>query len=760
MAGEGSKYTRRKTVEECRKLLRQYQDSVKEGDLCVPAIISDDRKTATLPDGSIVPITVTGKIAGKYAIVCRAGNQYIAKGDENKKLNPAKQGDIGIVLEKYDTLFVRKLGVKSKRFPIPKVFPDTVPETRYTGGFSSDSNHIAIISFDVQDNGANVLIYWAILHNFDIQAINGVDALTYEKVTSGVYNLNEQFESGVLPQIDPPLYADNFNGGETRGLAGLHRTKTIYHYWVDEYATNPPTPEEIQEFIDFLIEYFELTPEDVALLFGDSSLQAVIHAYRSKPNQLAPIIKQTNEFIVDPQGNLINPDGSSYCGGVGWYPDRVGCSGSTSSYYIGNFEISLGAENIKPVFMEVGFGFNNDENGEPVLDLIASYKTTAVYFKEFERWNAAVGGLSTYSGSYWISQRAEYERANDTAWSYSYDENAVYNYQERVDFLNNYVETITNTEGGNLNWNFHMKNDGEWPTIDSTPSTPSPTYYYSVRWFDDPSCSDAKSDAWPNGTWPGCPAYIPGTEEATSMAAFNFYGGFPSVPIIYPPDYGSKISDIFDYTTFTVIGNATPKPAFFGTSYPYASEPYFHGYYSFQDVEDGWNGGDYACVFQFGRGVMVIKNANSSPTVTYIDRPPGAPDHYDHLERAYLGVNGTRALLVRDSQFGAYAWSPEYIATTNQIVGTKTPDAFTDIYYIDQGTYPFTNSGVKGIDSKKFIQYTSWDDGTEDIIALTIDINPTRVTINGFDGAGRPDYVTPGLVYDYCLKLLSGLDSQ
>lgn len=91
--GAGSEYIDRKTLEECRKLFQAYSDNVNNAPACVPAKLTPTRDAAYLPDGSVVPVILSGKIAGSYCIVCNSGGQYIAFGSESKQINI--DGDIG-----------------------------------------------------------------------------------------------------------------------------------------------------------------------------------------------------------------------------------------------------------------------------------------------------------------------------------------------------------------------------------------------------------------------------------------------------------------------------------------------------------------------------------------------------------------------------------------------------------------------------------------------------------------------------------------
>lgn len=736
MAGEGNKYIKETTSKKLRKLFQSYlaRTPKKKRELELGKL-NNDKTKATLPDGSVVDVIAVGN-TGEYAAI----NKGIAYLPEPTRAIIDGKRSRGLILERYsDGLYIREVG-REGRYAIPQILPSYITPASYVGGFSSDGNHMYIAGAKVNNDGAEVLVEWAIFKTIDIRSPGGGQSatFTYESTQTGQINLNSVFTDQVKPQIQAPVNAEL----TTPGLIGDGRCRYIFNYWYDEEAPTPPTEEEIQTFVDDLIDFFELTEDEVDILFPPSFWAGAYTA--AQTNKFNPITDINFSSSNNPYEIV------GYCGGVGLSPYLPGCTTFSTDEYTGFLDINVSAdENIKPVFKEVNFAFNNDTSGNPVLDVIASYQTTTVYKYSSIEYDNTYEHANVNFGSIYLQSQGRYTRHDNEAYSYTYDENAVYS-QETGPL--SYTNTITNTPGGNNGWNFYLENDGIWYNRLEPQFPSTPTRYYSVAWFQDPNCSDLKRALYP-APFPGCDYYQEGTyEAATIMAAFTLYGGYPLIYTnLYPPDNNSYSYTYHDGSGIAYSAGVYPsKPTFFGTSYPYDDEPYFHGFYLFED----WAQTEpFADVFQFGRGVLAINNANTSPTYKYIDRPPASPGDFDHLPLTYLGVNGSRALLVKEDFFGAYAYSQEYVATDNQIVGLEAPDIFTDALYIDNGTWPIPYTFLKAVNSYDFIEYdlTQNESGfySETLYNVHIDINPTVVTFNDKTGGTRP--ATFGQIMDYCI---------
>lgn len=743
MAGEGTKYTKKKTLEACRKLLANYNSSVQDTPACVPAKLHPERDKAYLPDGSLVPVTATGQITGDYCIVCRTNTGFIAFGHEIPVIRSDGANTIAYILERFENkLWIREVGSEI-RVQVPEVLPVGITQDEYAGGFSSDGNMLFVAGSDVQDDGANVIIYWYIFKNF---RITSEDAFSYDipSSTSGSVNLNDKFREKILPQFSPPGPGEL----ETEGLTGPERSKYIFRFWPSsEINEDPISNQEIIDFINYLIEYFELTEEDVELLFPP--LFWVLVFRQGESNRFFPSTHIEYSSLLTPP--IYDP--TAFGRGMFVENEYTGFRNSEWSY----------DPNCLPVFMEVNFAFNNDRDGNPVLDIIASYQTTTVFkndsanFETYFRHKNNLGPPLNENPEQVVSDEGYYTRSDSESWSYTYPSNYAYIEPGRGAGNQGFLPfeyTITDPVDGVHQHNFILTSGGT-RMITTGEIQSGATFYKPVLWFDEYAPPEGLGREAAEGIAFGA---VDGVNYGLGVfyAVNQFFAGNPYVQVYYPPDIGEYIFERYDGTTEInpngIYYPVPPEP--FMTYYPYYREPSFGTYHCLEDVYVWGTINPFANVYQFGRGVMAITNANSdSPEYRYIDRPPAAPNDYDHLDTSYLGVNGTRALLAKEDHFNAYAYSQEYIATSNQIVGLDRPDTFTDIIFVDKGTWPYTVDGLKAVNSNDFVQYTTAtgeDLSVDEVVQnINVQINPTVVTIGKAKSGSKP---AGGTVLDYVIK--------
>ena len=738
MANEGSKYVKNKTRQEVRKLFLNYVHQSRKAKEFQLGKLNADRSSATLPDGTTVDVEAVG-FPGEYEVVSKIHNTAVAAYRDLQHGVVDGKKEKAYVLEKTDQLYLREVN-KVDKYPLPLLLPSEIKAENYTGGFSANGDHLFIGGATVADGGANVVVYWMIFSNWSILD----NQFVYESITAGSENLNSVFASEIAPQIGSPQSGEE----TTLGLAGSKRYKYLYYFLEDNYEVpdDPPTADEIVEFVNFLIEYFEMTDEDVELLFPPEFWAAALNTANSDSLRFNP-----NTFWSFDAKNFPY-DQYGFDGLPGWYNyDPNSIAKIIGDFWTGFFNDEYSPENnIKPYFREVGLIFNNDYSGNPVLDIVATYETTDIYVKDSSTTETSFNKQATYVVSVVTYTNFTFKRNDNEVYSYSYDENLVY--QSREDR----IVSVTYVDPLHPGYNFHMSALGGHTTIDGENSLADYRIYYSV----------AALAECERGLWATCPYYQFPTptivgQSAVGAAANDAFGGHPYFSqTLYPPDYSEYVQGKWDSDTdITYIfrygtDDAPVYPGgltFFYTAYPYYYEPYFFGYFCLDDAIV-WGGTEpQANLVQTGRGVMSIKNANGSKSYSYIDRPPAAPRHYDSIWRVYLGINGTRALLTKDSVFSAYAYASDYTTTTNQIVGLDPPDTFTDVYFIDQGTWPYEADQIKPVNSRDFVQYNTTTDNSGNPIEV---ITNLRVNADGSVEVGKYRYgalTSSGTVLDFVI---------
>ena len=739
MAGEGTEYIKRKAQKEAQSLIQKLaqqgnQDEVQIGKM------NDDRTQATMPDGTIRVVTPVGFV-GDYARIM--GN--IAFGSEPIVASASKKPVIAYIMERVpesvasSKLAIRKLG-SSTKYIVPKSLNEDVVSD-YVGGFTSDGKNFFIAGAWDEDGGQNTFVHWKIYKNFTFVPDEGSGAsVTSTDIQEGIVNLNVKFQENVATGVENFRAPQNaWVEEETPGLAGRLRGKYLYPFYGNDGDTpDPPTPEEIQEFIDELQEYFELTDEEIDDLFPPETLGVLVLNFlfaRDKKFRPTYFIEFHNDILP------LTFDFNALFGTV--CTSTVAYDGFRSQEWVADTQFM-------PVFMDINFAFNNDEDGNPILDVITSYQTTCVYSISDFSWEHTVYNLDELSGPQANTTiETYYSKAEEESYTYTLPNNTAYDGDQTISFA------ITNPPDGTSRHNMRYRTegtrvDGITPLGGGVPRTQVGwTEYYTDLWFDlyTPSLPSPlpRCDVWttnpflghgPEVNDPDCP-YFPysisdslgaiswgGADPGCDQAFISFFGGEPYLFVAanyYPPDTGFYRLTFFDGTQITnpslgggVTYYPTSGPPFpFITYYPWYYEPHFGGYFLQEDNYVWGQANPQALVIQFGRGVMTVKQVNSSNendiTIAYIDRPPASPNDYDHLYNPYFGVNGSRAIVTKNDTYDAYAYSPEYVETTNQIIGTEAPDTYTDVYFINKGTWPFPFTFLKAIDSRDFVQYLAAD---------------------------------------------------
>lgn len=776
MANEGSKYLKNKTKQELRKMFLNYVEQSKKAKEFQLAKLNSDRTKGTLPDGTNVDVTAIG-FPGNHEVVANTSRgRVVTNRVINQNILDGKK-ERAFIIERYDgILYIREVGNLNK-YPLPQTLNSNIDPDQYTAGFSSNGDMLFIGGNYSENCGRDVYAVWQIYRGIDIDS----EGFKYTSLSSGSENIGENYAEFVKPEVEPP----DHTGGVTPGLAGEDRNKNIWKFWADPIEDIIDySPEEILQFINDLIEFFELTEEEVEILFpgGVESAAAAAALQDRQENRFFPIIDIEYDTETLPT------------------PVQVGSldivSDTQNGFYSKEWEID---PDHKPVVIEVGFVFNNNTAGDPVLDIITTYKSVTVYrvsnieFETVVDWDRV---NFPSAGGYIASINQIFKRANREEYSYTYSSNFPFS-NEEGELLTitasslEYNSNITNVEAPGYNFKMTVDSSivGGGTSAGSPEYIPSGVEYYPVLFFNEyhfaipdalTQChGNEDRDPWP-ATWgpkpdpTGCAYYkqlhepyvvtannpVPTTifiyPSNHLLNAYRFVTTGNSWFVLYhPPDNVTYNATTYDGTTtdYAALGIAPQEPTFFVNLDP-RNEPLFGGFFVNEDLTV-WPAVDpFAQVYQFGRGVMAIKNANGSKEVTYIDRPPAQSRDYDTIVQSYLGVNGTRSLVVKEDYYDAYGYAQDYVDTTNQIVELNRPDITTDVYYIPEGVWPFPYDGLKAVNSQDFVQYhTEQSDGitTEYVKNIFVDLDGSTTTEKQRSGVVPPGALDSDLI-DFVIK--------
>lgn len=712
MAGEGSKYLVGRATKEARRLLANFSARTKNS-RNQTGLLSPDLTKVTMPDGSVIDVTILGQPNRLGGVVSRTSNgKGVLASRDLTKCIIGGSSDYGYILERISgDLYVRRIG-GSTRVQINNPFSVEVQEL--TGGFSSDGNSFYLAGATVENGGADVNVYWVIYTGWSLTSSGDI---SYEASQTGIEDLNQAFEENIVTEMESPTKGSS----ESLGLVGADRYKNLY-YFLDEGAEipdDPPSAEEVIEFVNFITEYFELTEQEADILFPAEFWATAFATNNSDSRKFNP---PTYRLFDAENFSYVIPD---FDGLPGLYTTDPGSTTNTQDYWDGFYTGTWTPEsNIKPYFREISLVFNNNAAGSPILDIIATYETTDLYVKDAVATDTAFSKVSTHSSSAITFSSYKYSRVDSETYGYSYDVDIVYTPTLDREVTAVYMGPLID------NYNFYLESLGGYVSLLGENGTGYYARYYTTAALAECAPGSYETETCPYVEYSIGPGYF-----AIEAARFTFFGGHPIITNLYPPDTSTYRMEYWDddsNITYNYNFGGDDLPVYpadispFMTSYPFYYEPAWGGYYCTEDSAV-WGGTvPEASVVQTGRGVMSVQNANGSKVYDFIDRPPAAPRHYDSIWRVYLGVSGGRALLTKDSEFDAYAYAQNYVTTSNQIVGLEPPDTFTEIYYIEQDTWPFESEQIKPVDSRDFVYYNTESvsgDGGSSVNEFVVNVN-------------------------------------
>ncbi len=756
--GRGKDFTKEKTIEAIQKFLQRYKDQMVKD--CTPKLgkLNPDKTKATLPDGTQIPVNSVGQPKDHAPIFtnCSTPAGAVAQTQDLVKCVIDGKTTIGLIMERMSDglLYIRKIG-EDLRYVVPSLLPSQVSPDQYVGGFSSNGNMFYLGGNYTENYGEDVHACWAIFSDISINS-NG---LNYTLIDSGKINLKTIYDDNFRDQVSPPSYGET----TTPGLLGEGRTGYIWKYWADPLDEPPDySVEELEDFVNQLIEFFELTPEDIELLFGPGGAQSAIAVSALQDNQ-------TNRFFpfTNLQYNTVT----------------LPTFGSTSGQLVTREDTQDGFwsrewdwdPNHKLTFMQVGFAFNNNVDGSPILDIVGTYKSSTVYFVteiSYETniyWTIKTVGNPGFA---WMEITDWWARMNsETYGPYSYSSSYPFSPDSYNSIINsdgeeirtlNYTATYLDptidpaapeipASGNNFSLISGNLNVVPGNTSDGRPFVPGAQQIYSVlfnNYYRNPGqvhygeCDfSTASGIYNTGVWPDCPwykqLYPPYTVDSTPVtygwnkggsidAIATFYSGTgPVIIFYYPPDEVEYTSTTFDgVTTDIAAQGAVPTAPTYFDMLPTLD---LAGFFCMEDAVV-WPGvNPFANVYQFGRGILTVKNANTSPTYAYLDRPPAQSRDFDTIDAIYLGVNQTRAINLKEDYYDIYGYAQDYTSLNNQIIGLDRPDTFTNEYFINKGTWPFSVNYLKAVNSRDFVQYFR-ENGKEYI--ENVHVNPTGSSLS------------------------------
>ena len=785
---KGKDYTKKEAKKATRSVLNNfYLNQLRNLSCCESlARLNEERTEATLPDGTVLECFPRG-LPSTYNNITKVGDKCIANRPApiqtgfNKKSKAYVVQRVNSGSQEDRILYIREVG-DSVLYPIPRLLDADIPLFQYLAGFSSDGKNLYIGSNKViPPNNASVDIthleaHWIILKDIKLVPPTGnqvYGTIEYEDSSSGVIDLTQKFILNIKDRIRPPEQGQT---EEPMGLSGENRIGSLFVLWPPD-DSEIITKEDVIDFIQDIADFLEVSFEQALTLFPPNVLEIGYDSREDPARFNPPILEQYSEHSDAVEAEFNPPNNH----------DGHFILGPEERHGIWTREWEYFHDETQAVFVNVAFAFNNNEDGDTVLDVLASYKTCTVYglvhntYEMVEDLTTETFNIETLpdnitpSGDHYVYQNI-YGKYDNVVLDYT-DIWANYAWEESAtNFANNYtVLRIDPTDVEDLN--FYLKAEGHdsnnaYMTHQgiSVPASETVGYqqYYSVLYFKKydnaapggpigPPCHGGASTVCIQG----CPYYLTvGTNGSVCGGYAVLWGRFAWFSGTGPLMFGGGIwqlpMETSLFNTRKTFNNKTkelgffvPTPQFFIPNVLPDDDPDMAGIFPAGDLIGNFfsqNVQPDLQAVQFGRGVMHINDVERNQNISgWIDRPPADSGDFDHIIAPYLGVSGGRAVLLKlDHNFGGdsyiYAYQQNYTSTNNQRIGTEPPDTFTETYFIDQGTWPFTVEFLKGYDSDDFFQYGTTGSGAdifEFVEDLTVKSNG-QVEVNKQKGGSRP----------------------
>lgn len=416
------------------------------------------------------------------------------------------------------------------------------------------------------------------------------------------------------------------------------------------------------------------------------------------------------------------------------------------------------------VFNNVKFAFNNDEDGNPVVDIQAAFRGVTVgYYDSLTTYDEQTslslvpqpdGNTAIYSNLWSQNQEA-------VAFSYEYDQYYPYQtsttgrygrrfmdytYEDLTDYSKTYVVTTGTTEGNGSGYELRVmtyKGNGDLP----------------------PCCFGADFDIT-QFIYTGVGA------TANASAVSCYLRTLPCLPFGFGAQTVTNELTTYDgvtQDTATVTRLAGPIPDAEAFWYGYSAccyliAGYYVNYYWYQYS----SASAFANAYVFVRGQMTLENVNNGMRVSFVGRPPTTENDYDLMQPPFRGISPNTTAQVyaqTDSLYGVGYSDPisdtsflalieiliesgfpeeavllilvpkyiyNFIPLTNYVYwycGSYTsdpyygylaaPDVFSDRIFSPPETWPYQAIYKRAIDSYEVINYDQ-NNGAELIFLVSV----------------------------------------
>jgi len=457
-------------------------------------------------------------------------------------------------------------------------------------------------------------------------------------------------------------------------------------------------------------------------------------------------------------------------------------------------------ENTLADFKSVRFSFNNNASGDPVVDIVTSFRacTAGMMLEQEHTDNQDYNSTSSIVYGFDCSKKAGdliYDttctnyRKNTFSYSYSYD----FIGPDPLDWVGTDLSADTDiwTEGSGTE-NYVCMDE-----VYGCGSNPGYTRSGSTRLYPNILLGNG-------GT--GLPYLEIHTGDgfpASNMWYGQFYGTSWAMPILYPPDTTEYFLTTYD--------GALKSARYVGNPEGLVSAPAAFAFLRMENILAGlWCNeyyhytltilGPFARDYYFAMGLMAIRNANGTPTLVWDGRPPLMERDYNTNISTFLGIDGQTGLVWRQENYPTDSTYvdpaddvsfqaildilretgdeililvADYLEENIQIPGTvylntksiywvsgsynadpfygydDPYDVATDVVIAPGGTFPFENSYLKGLDSYIILGYNV--EGTREVVTVYT-VDATGLTEVLFKTSKALSYSGGGTILDVGTK--------
>lgn len=453
-------------------------------------------------------------------------------------------------------------------------------------------------------------------------------------------------------------------------------------------------------------------------------------------------------------------------------------------------------ENTLADFKSVRFSFNNDISGNPVVDIVTSFRSLTAGMlmsqehtdnQDYNSFSSIVYGVdcSKKAGELvWDSTCTNY-RMNTFSYEYTYD----FIGPDPLDWTGTDLsgERDIWTEGSGTE-NYICMDE-----LYGCDGNPGYTNSGSTRLF--PRIVTGPGKYLEEHVGYGFPL--------SSFWYTQFYGTNAATPILTPPD-----TTEFFLTTYDGV---TKNAQYVGNPEGFVLDPEVFAFIRLENTLAGlWCNeyyhynltilGPFARDYYFAMGLMAIRNANGVPTLEFDGRPPLTERDYNTNISTFLGIDGQTGLvwrqenyptdsiyvdpsddvsfqaildILRDTGDEILILVAEYLEENAEVPGTiyinskqiywvsgsYTADPFygyddpydvaTDVVIAPGGTFPFENSYLKGLDSYIILGYNV--EGSREVVTVYT-VDPTGLTTILFKTSKALSYSGGGTILDVGTK--------